>query len=251
MTTPDHLIDVLSRRHGILRSLLDAHKERHVLVDYLDDSKSTVYKGVSQLQELGLIEPTPDGLRPTLFGVVALDRYDELVRTADFGGLLAGLPPGAIEPSALIGAEVITPDSTAVDRHLIHLETMLRNADTIRGFSPAIYPDYVSILHHRIVDDGLIAEFVLTEEIVADVRREYPDIASDIISADSAMLYRTEEELPFTLLLVSSGDSMEVSIEFGEEGLATGVITNGTRESLRWAETVYERNKRTAEEVTE
>lgn len=251
MITPAQLIDVLSRRQNILRSLFDAPKERHVLVDHLDDSKSTVYKGVTQLQELGLIALTPDGLRPSLFGVVALDRYDELARTADFGKLLADLPPGVIEPAALLRAEAILPDNTAVDRHLIHLKRMLRNADAIRGLSPAVSPDYVSIIHQRIVTDSLTAEFVLPEEIVVDFRRGYPDIAGDIISADNAQLYQTEEEPPFTLLLVSSGEGTEIGIEFGEGGLATGVITNDTRESLRWAETVYERYNRTADKVTE
>lgn len=250
MTTPNHLIEVLFRRHEILRSLLNAPKERHVLVDYLDDSKSTVYKGVSQLRESGLIELTSDGLRPTLFGIVALERYDELARTADFGDLLADLPPGAIEPSALVGAEVVTPNKTAVDRHLIRLETLLRNAETIRGFSPAVSPDYVSILHQRIVNDELTAEFVLTEEIVADLRQEYPSIADDIIDTENATLYQTEKALPFTLLIITSAGETEIGIELGKEGLAAGVIINDIPDSLRWAETTYEQYRRTAERVT-
>lgn len=250
MSSPEHLIEVLSKRHNILRSLLDSPKERHVLVDYLDDSKSTVYKGVSQLQEIGLIESTPDCLQPTLFGVVALERYDELAQIVDFRELLIDLPPGAIEPEALVGAEVVRPDNTAVDRHLVRLEEVLRNAESIRGFSPAISPDYVSILHQRVVTNELTAEFILPTEILIDFRKEYPSIGDDLISAENATLYQTEDKLPFTLLLVTSGGEPIVGIEMGNNGLAVGIIINDTPQCLQWAEATYEHHHRTAEQVT-
>lgn len=251
MTSPDHLIEVLSLRHEILRSLLDAPKERRVLVDHLDDSKSTVYNGVSQLREIGLVELTSDGLQPTQFGMVALERYEELARTADLRQLLVDLPPGVIEPAALVGAEVVTPDNTAVDRHLVRLETMLRNADWIRVLSPAVSPDYLSILHQRIVADALTAEFVLTESIVTALHQEYPSIAGDLISAPNATLSRTEEDVPFTLVVVTSASETEVGIELGEGGLAAGLVINDTPACLRWAESIYERYQRTADRATE
>lgn len=251
MTSQNHLIEVLALRHEILRSLLDAPKERRVLVDHLDDSKSTVYHGVSQLQEIGLIELTSDGLQPTQFGMVALERYDELARTADLRKLLVDLRPGVIEPAALVGAEVVTPDKTAVDRHLVRLETMLRNAESIRGFSPAVSPDYLSILHQRIVADELTAEFVLTERIVTALHQEHPSIAGDLISAPNATLSRTKEDVPFTLIIVTSASETEVGIELGEDGLATGLVINDAPACLQWAESIYERYQRTAERVTE
>lgn len=251
MSSPERLIEVLSKRNDTLRVLLDSPKERHVLVDYLDDSKSTVYKGVSQLQEIGLIKSTPDGLQPTLFGVVALERYDELAQTADFRELLIDLPPGSIEPDALIGAEVVLPDNTAVDRHLVRLEEMLQNGESIRGFSPAISPDYVSILHQRVVNDDLTAEFILPTEILIEFRKEYPTIGDDLLSAENATLYRTEDKLPFTLLVVISDGEPIVGIEMGDNGLAVGIIINDTPQCLQWAEATYEHHHRTAERITE
>lgn len=250
MTNANQLVKVLSRRHAILRSLRDTPKERHVLVDYLDNSKSTVYKGVSQLEELGLIKPTSEGLQPTLFGIVALERYDELIQTAEFGELLVDLPLGAIEPSALIGAEAITPDNTSVDRHLARVETILRDVEVIRGISPAVSPEYMSLLHQRIVNGELNAEFILTTEIVTHLRQEFSGVVEDILSSSNATLYETQEEPPFTLFLASSAGSTEVVLELGGEGFATGVIINETTESLHWAETVYGQYKRTAGQVT-
>ena len=77
MTDAAELIDLLHRRGDLLATLLDEPTERYELVDRVPASKSTVYKGVSQLEGRGLIERTPRGLEPTLFGVVAHERYRE------------------------------------------------------------------------------------------------------------------------------------------------------------------------------
>jgi quercetin dioxygenase-like cupin family protein len=77
MTDAAELIDLLHRRGDLLATLLDEPAERYELVDRVPASKSTVYKGVSQLKGRGLIERTPRGLEPTLFGVVAHERYRE------------------------------------------------------------------------------------------------------------------------------------------------------------------------------
>lgn len=69
MPDASDLVEIVSRRHEILRTLQTTPRERHDLVDDLDDAKSTVYKGVTQLRELGLVEQTPDGLSPTLSGL--------------------------------------------------------------------------------------------------------------------------------------------------------------------------------------
>lgn len=250
MTDPDDLIELLSLRHDVLRSLLDEPRERHALVDDLEASKSTVYKGVSQLQEHGLVASTADGLRPTLFGVVALERYDEMARAATLGDLLADLPPGTVEPAALVGAETVVPDPRSVDRHLARVERILRHADTLRGFSPAVSPRTVETFHERVVEDGFEAEIVLTEEIVGYLRRDHESVLHEVLDAASVALYRTDEALPFTLLLAGSAEGTEVCIDMGNAGLVTGLVINDTAESRRWAETAHRERKQNAEPIT-
>lgn len=250
LTDADELIDLLSRRQDILRSLIDAPKERHVLVDHLDASKSTVYKGVTQLRDRGLIELTQEGLQPTLFGIVALRQYDELARITDLGHLLSLLPRNAIDPSALVGAEIVTPDNHAVDRHFTRVETILQDASTIHGFSPAVSPRYVSILHQRIVDEELTAELLFTKEIMTHLHQEYPTAFDDIGTARDASLWQTDTEFPFTLLLVSSSNATEICIELGEEGHTSGLVINDTTESVRWAKSKFDHYKRRSERVS-
>lgn len=250
MTDPDDLIEILSRRHGILRSLLEAPKERHVLVDDLEASKSTVYKGVSQLQERGLLEPTDAGLRPTLFGTVALARYDELARTAAVGPELSALPPGTVDPAALVGAEAVVPDRQSVDRHLARLERIVRTADSLRGFSRAVSPEQTAIFHDRTVDDELSAELVLPGEILAHLHRTDSAGLEETVRADNVTYYRTDRELPISLFIATAATGTEVCIGLSDGGLSTGLLVNDTAESRRWAEAEFERLKRSAGPVT-
>lgn len=230
--------------------MVDDPMERHVLVDELDESKSTVYKGVTQLQERGLVAPTSRGLRPTQFGIVALERYEELARTADLGEMLADLPPGTIDPSALVGAEAVVPDRQSVDRHLARLEGLFQEAESIRGFSPAVSPEQSSIFHERTVDDELAAELVLPNELLEHLHQVDPVGLEEAVSAEKVTFYRTDEELRISLFLARSPAGMEVCIGLGEEGVATGLIINDTPESRRWAEREFDRLKRSGELVT-
>ena len=250
MTNPDDLIEVLALRHEVLRSLLDEPKERHELVDDLEGAKSTVYKGVSQLQDLGLVAQTSRGLRPTLFGTAALERYDEMARTAALGDLLADLPPGTIEPAAIVGAVAVVPDRRSVDRHLARLRRVLEDAESIRLFSPAVSPEQTSIVHDRSVDGRLAAELVLPEELVRHLYRIDPTGLEETVAAEDVEFYRTDRQLPISLLLASSASGTEVCVGLGEEGVATGLVVNDTAESRRWAEAEFERIRRSAERVT-
>lgn len=250
MTEPDDLIAILSRRHELLRTLLDSPMERHQLVDEVADSKSTVYKGVSQLQECGLLKSTSSGLRPTLFGIVALERYEEMARAADLGELLAELPPATIDPAALVGAQAVLPDRRSVDRHLARLERLFEEADSIRGFSPAVSPEQSAVFHDRTVHDRLAAELVLPTEILEYLHRTDPAGLEEAVAAEDVTFYQTEETFPISVFIADSSAGDEVCIGLGEEGVVTGLIVNDTAESRRWAEREFERLKRSAERVT-
>lgn len=250
MSGADDLVDVVSRRHDVLRALRDDPKERHVLVDDLEQSKSTVYKGVSQLQEQGLVTQTSRGLQPTLFGIVALERYDELARAAELGELLAELPPETVDPAALVGAEAVVPDRQSVDRHLARLQEIFREADSLRGFSPAVSPEQTTIFRDRTTDDGLAAEFVLPAELFDHLHRVDPSGLADTVSAENVALFRTDRVPRISLFLATSSGGTEVCIGLGEDGIATGLIVNDTAESRRWAEREFERLKDAAERVT-
>jgi DNA-binding IclR family transcriptional regulator len=116
----EELVDLLRHRRGLLRALDEQPRARHELVDAVEDSKSTVYKRLAQLEDAGLIERNEGSRRfaPTLFGFLALVRYDGLVATAEVGDPLAELSGSAVNPETLVESEVIRPDEADVERHI-------------------------------------------------------------------------------------------------------------------------------------
>jgi predicted transcriptional regulator len=241
----EDLTELLRRRHRLLRALAEEPRPRHVLVDLVDDSKSTVYKGLTQLEEAGLIERGEAGFSPTLYGVLALARYDALAGTAAFGDLLDGLSGDAVDPAALVGAEVVRPDETDAERHLDALWRVLDDARSVRGVAPVVSPGYVERFR-AYVDGGLEAELVLPMAVVDSLRAD-PDVLADV--AARATLYETEWTVPFGLL-VTDGDDPQVVVELRDGPLVTGLVTNDTPAALAWAESTFERFRADAARVT-
>lgn len=243
MTDADELIELLTRRHGVLSVLVDESMERHELVDELDASKSTVYKGVSQLEASGLLESTADGLRPTPFGTEVHRRYEELARIMAFRDLLAVLPPNVeLDAAALTGAELIAPESRAIDRPFVYVEELLREADSLRGFSPVISPNYVSLFHERLLDDGIEAELLFEADVIEGIGEVGSDRfginndeLADIATNDTVRLWRTDTTLPFGLLTARVSGEERIVIEIREDEALRGLLVNRTTESVRWA----------------
>lgn len=84
-TTAEEVIAVLLRRAEMITGLLEAPTEKRDLVDALDSSRSTVDRGIQELEELDLIEPRPDGVAPTLTAhllVTIYNAFEERIATA-------------------------------------------------------------------------------------------------------------------------------------------------------------------------
>jgi predicted transcriptional regulator len=231
------LTELLGLRHEILRAIVDKPRPRHELVDALSDSKSTVYKGLTQLAEAGLIERTDGGFTPTLFGVAALSRFESLADTAGYGDLLVDLPGDAVDPAALVGATVVRPDDSDAERHLEAVWDLLAGADRVRGIAPVVSPGYVDRFR-AILDAGLDAVLVLPAGVVETLRRDHADALADV--AERAALYETGDPIPFGVI-VTDGSPARMAIELREGALITGLITNQTPAAAAWARATVDR----------
>jgi len=246
MTDAEELIDCLVRRNDLLAVLCDEPMERYELVDHVPASKSTVYKGVAQLHDLGLIERTARGLEPTLLGTLAHERYRELAAVASFSGLLSSLPrESPIEPTALRGATAITPTDHDVDRHFTYVERLLREADRVRGFTPIGSPRYVSIFAER-VGEGLRADLVLETDLADRIAAADPRTLAALLAHENVSLHRTDSALPFGLAIGAFDGNEQVLVELRDGPTMTGVITNDSPDCRDWAERVYEEYRTTA-----
>ncbi|WP_254763406.1 helix-turn-helix transcriptional regulator [Natrinema marinum] len=241
----DGLVELLQLRHDVLDELADEQYSRHELIDVLPDSKSTIYKGLSQLQESGLVERTEDGLKLTLLGVVALARYRTLADTADTGDLLAEFPGSSVDPKALVGADVVRPDESDVERHLEAFWELLDDADHITGITPVVSPGYIDRFR-SFLDGGLTADLVLPEEVLKSFQSTHPNELSTL--SDRVVLSKTTTEIPFGIL-VTEGSYPRMAIELRDGPLITGLVVNDTPDAIEWARETIDRFRANATQV--
>jgi len=79
--SPDGVVAALEKRARLLRMLADGPMDKPALRDALEVSRSTVYKALRELEELGLVHRVDDGYALTQFGRLARRKHDEFRAT--------------------------------------------------------------------------------------------------------------------------------------------------------------------------
>lgn len=235
MSDRETFVDLLARRHAVLAALVEEPRPRHVLVDALSDSKSTVYKGVSQLQTAGLVEARDRVLHPTLAGRIALDRYRSLAAAEPLADLLDRVPTGDLDPVAFGGATVVTPDRRSFDRHIVYGERVLGDADRVEGLVRAVSDDSLDVFRERVVDPGVSASLVLDPALVAELRASSPGLLDSLAAVEHVALAESERPVPVGLLVVEVGGTERLAVELYDDGVPLGIVVNERPESVAWA----------------
>lgn len=227
-------VDLLNRRAELLAELAAEPRTRHVLVDAVPDSKTTVYKGVSQLVDAGLLEERDGTLHPTLAGRVALERYDRLADAAALPGLLEDLPPDALDPVVLEDATVVAPDSRSFDRHLVYGERVLRDAERVEGLVCAVSEETLEIFRERVIAAGVEASLVIADDVAAALA-DRDGLLETLADLPTVELHRTDGPLHYGLLVVTTAAGERVAVELFRDGAPTGLILNDDPASVDWA----------------
>jgi predicted transcriptional regulator len=233
-------VELLLHRHDVLAALVDAPRSRHVLVDALPDSKTTVYKGVSQLLEAGLLEKRGDTLHPTVAGRVALEQYRSLADVGRLPALLEGLPADALDPVVLDGCELVTPDEGAFDRHIQYGERLLGDAARVVGVAHAVSEDTVAAFTDA-VSAGVGASLVLPTGVAERLATDYPDQLSTISDAEEVAVYATERDVPVGVFVVERAGGEAVVVEITEGALPVALLRNDSPEAVAWGRETVER----------
>jgi predicted transcriptional regulator len=235
-------VELLLHRHDVLAALVDEPRSRHVLVDALPDSKTTVYKGVSQLLEAGLLVRRGDTLHPTLAGRVALEHYHRLTDVARLPALLDGIPADALDPIVLEGCELVTPDEGAFDRHIQYGERLLGDAERITGVAHAVSEDTVAAFTDA-VTGGVSASLVLPTSVAAGLATDYPDQLSAISDAEDVAVYATDRDVPVGVFVVERAEGDAMVVELTEGALPVALLLNDSSEAVEWGRETIERSR--------
>ena len=244
MEQESSLDGALVRRAPLLRALSSSPKEKPALREALSVSRSTVDRGLRELEAAGFVERDDDRYRLTLAGRIALDaverftdRAASIEETTDLLGDLSHDTP--LSPAVVAGAEVVRPDQTAPDRPFERVAAFVERADDVRGVLTAVSGRYVE-LYAGHVADGMSVSVVVTPEVVERLASRYGDQARAMLSTGNASLRELDERYPFGLTLGRADGRTRIALTvYGDYGVA-GVIVNDAPDAVAWAEGFFE-----------
>lgn len=248
------LTDVAGRRWPFLEQLLDGPLDRRDLQDALDVSRSTSYKAVRELEEAGLVERTAGDYALTLKGrLLAAEhrRYLTVVESICRPESLLDLLPSDTEFDAavLVGSDVRIADRHAPGMLVREIERIVTDATALKGTAPVVIPEYVELFREGIIERGLTADLVFAAPVLEHLFEVYREPFLAAFEGDLDVR-RTEEELPFGLILVEEPSPTVAVVVYGPSGELAGLVENDSEATLSWARDRWTRYVTGSTEVT-
>lgn len=251
VTEGERLREVLARRHDLLARLAAGRADKPTLVDDLPVARSTVDRGIRDLEEVGCVERVDGEFRASAAGRAALDAFEAYADATDgvaaAACLLTHLPPDVtLPPRVLAGADVRVADEHAPERVTTPVERAAVTADRVRGTAPVLYSRYL---------DGIVTAVERGVEFEAVVARPVAESANDIDTeraerirqSDHYDSYITDAELPYAVMLTESDGEWTLFVVVYDAGAPRGVVVNDAEAAVEWGHEQYRAARAEAE----
>jgi hypothetical protein len=248
------LREVLANRHRLLTRLAAEPAAKPALVDDLPVARSTVDRGVRELEAVGCVERTGGRLHASAAGRAALaafERYaDATEGVAAAAPVLGYLAPDAcLPPAVLRDAEVRVADDHAPERVSVPVVQAVREADRVAATTPVVYGRYFD---HAIaaVENGVEFESVAARPVADSALELDPETAVELLEHDRYTAYVTDRDLPYAVTVVERGGETTVAVTVYDGGAPRGVVLNDTDTAVAWARERYRAARAEAERLS-
>lgn len=247
------MMEAALRRYCFMECLDDGSKDKRTLVADLDCSRSTVNRGIRELESLDLVEYVDGGYRLSSLGELVAADFAELAETIElrlqFQPFLKWMPEDAfdLELDLLRDAELLLPKPgdpyAMVNRHVAGLE----HADRFLGILPVTGLHAYKMLRTRVVENGAWVEAVVTPEVSNTLQSDpdYAGLTEDMSETGRYKLYRYDGDIQYFIGLLN--DTVQIGVD--EAGEPRALVETTNPKVRDWAETTFEEYKKQAEPV--
>jgi len=235
----DRVLDAISRREAVIECLTAGPKHNRDIRDEIGVSRSTVYKALTELEELDVVRRGDDGHELTELGRLLFERYrsfhSEFEDICASGRLLAMLPEGADLPFMFLsGAEVVVSKRHAPNSPVQAVERIVEEASMVKGTGPVVLPRYVEVFAGQLITDKLEAALVYEKPAFQHLLDAYAEEFEPTLESENLEAWVTERELPFALLVTDEATQKVAVVVYDDGGEIRGLITNDSREAYEW-----------------
>ncbi|WP_433628398.1 helix-turn-helix transcriptional regulator [Halomicrococcus sp. NG-SE-24] len=222
MDTREYLFDILSQRSRFTQLLFEHPADKRTLIDELDVSRSTVDRGVRDLETADLIEYQNGQYRLTPYGRLVAEEYDDFTRRIQIAGELKpffrwlSLDEFPFDLKLFADAKVVV--STSSDPYAPanrHADAM-NDSRSLRAMVPAVGLNQLEVAHQNVLEDDQQQQVVVESEVVDTLRSKphYEERIQPMLSQDSVTLYQYDGAIPYFIGIYD--DLVHIGVGDGE-----------------------------------
>lgn len=248
MAEPDvtDLLRLLAHRGALLQCLSEGIHDRRALVTELDVSRSTVNRGIRDLQQAGFVTDDAGGIELTRYGRLSLEVYRTGDQLATVEPLVERLP--ADIPFATIrNAEIVCAEPPFPQRPVDAIRSLIGDANEAVALAPAVLPTLVESTVDLVQRGELDTTVVVDETVLKGLWSERPSAVQAGLETEGYTLLKAEREISFGLLVVDDGVA-SIGVH-DDTGRLLGLLINEDAETVEWAREIADEYRRTAEVV--
>lgn len=251
-TETDEFIEKIGKRATILDSLLAETKDKRDLTDDLDISRSTINRGIRELEAVGAIEYVDGEFVPTVCGQEAATKYrcfrDQMETIQHLEPFLRWIPPDEfdVDLEHLSEATLHLPDSSDPYAMINHHVDTLSETETIRAVLPFVGLHATEAVHERIVDHGSRSEIIVQPETAETMLSgDYERLTREMSTTGRLDVYVTERSIPYYLGRLD--DLVQIGVD--QHGEPRAILDSTDATVREWAVEKYQSFKRTAQPI--
>ena len=233
---PEEALSTLLHRGNLMTEIIEKPTQRKNLYRRLDQSRSTVYRGLEQLEECGFVVEVAGNYEVTPVGKFVFENYERFVNIIQLSSKYKDLIDPLYSdteslPSALLqDADILYSEEYIPAKLLGYVQEMIRDSTTMRGFISDCSPELFNEVFNQINDECLIGSMVMSEDLFGFAAEH----ADGIPQSEEFELYRTDQLPKFTLLLSKKPNKRLVVVVFDGKGGIQGIIDTQNVPAYFW-----------------
>jgi len=234
------IISLLTKRGSILQAVDADGIGKRELVDQLVVSRSTVDRGIRELEAAGLLARSADGYRRTLLGELLLTEYDQF--TTQTAALLAGqellaelAPDYELDPVVFENATIITASKHDPHQPISAFCSLINEARWTQSVFPAVFPQVLDQWVELCDNEMIRADIILSEPAVGTLVSSHADSLETLLAESRIGLHQVDSG-PTCGLVVAEDDTTATGglVVLDNRGSARAYIETDAEMAVSW-----------------
>jgi len=234
-------LQLLLDRLDIMSYVIDGFSDRTELVDEVDDSRSTVYRALNDLDEQNLIYENHGNYKPTPTGRILfkeVKRVDKLKRAVNEASpLINNLPADLLDPRVFVNATTTRSSRHSTEKHLNPIINILKDSRELYLLLPT--------LNHRVSEElvshapDMDVELIIESEFI----NKYMEHGNNSIEfqriCEESSVLSVNRRVPLGIA-ISESESNRMCIVVFHDGWIEGIISCNSEYACTWGKNMYE-----------